>query len=502
MSRHYQHKIDTEDDEDLSLSTSHVPCNIRSVVFDAEGEHNIKDRLSAQAQGSKVSETQNLPHDRSSVLEGDIISHCLDSIRSALSNAASYLAQEKKESKDQFLESYTRKLRREAERLHLWSNGSLFKGNDRGVSSLLSTDLGLPVLCRLFELGAVARKCLLPSIHIQQSAAFPILQTEMDNLDLKLEPILQILQENNQEVVDYSLPDSTEDPSDLLGPLDEIHVLIDCLMDLSLAIEDFLETPNGSLPLFPQRQSQEDLIGNGPITQKDKQNASEWGIIAGGSSRVSCSREKQQKEVESEAPEDFSDVWSSDSYSSSYSSNSTPSTSSVSSKYSQYDTAIERDWYKFQEPATAYALPCEFYAIGGCGAFFNYADVDAWIEHIVIDHLQDKLPEKADCWFCTTYSFNVKDPRVPGDRQLNFQNRMHHIHSHIGDGKTENDMVPDFHMLDHLLKHNLISEGRYNEVRRWQSLPTPNKHLKGFHKPDFVPPRRTAERPVRIHRIN
>ncbi|KAI0900807.1 hypothetical protein F4806DRAFT_491695 [Annulohypoxylon nitens] len=160
----------------------------------------------------------------------------------------------------------------------------------------------------------------------------------------------------------------------------------------------------------------------------------------------------------------------------------------------QYTDSIDEGQYMYQDPpANAYNLPCEFYAIGGCEAFFDYDDTNSWIEHILGDHLQDKLPQKADCWFCTTFSFNVKDPRVHGDRRLNFEYRMNHIHGHIGEGKTAADMMPDFHMLDHLLKHNLISEGRYNEVRRWHGLPCPRDHLKGFYKPGFVSPEKQKQ---------
>ncbi|KAI1093759.1 hypothetical protein F5B19DRAFT_103586 [Rostrohypoxylon terebratum] len=176
------------------------------------------------------------------------------------------------------------------------------------------------------------------------------------------------------------------------------------------------------------------------------------------------------------------------------------STASNYTQHTQYDDSVTEEQYTFQEQAPAYALPCEFYAIGGCETSFEYNDIDAWIEHILVVHLQDKLPSRVDCWFCTTYSFNFKDTRAQGDRRLNFENRMYHIRTHIADGKTANEMMPDFHMLDHLLKHNLISEGRFNEVRRWHGLPCPREHLKGFHKPDFVPPEkhRQAERSVMV----
>ncbi|KAI0842910.1 hypothetical protein F5Y06DRAFT_76436 [Hypoxylon sp. FL0890] len=116
-------------------------------------------------------------------------------------------------------------------------------------------------------------------------------------------------------------------------------------------------------------------------------------------------------------------------------------------------------------------LPCEFVGLGSCDVTFNYDETEAWIEHIVTDHLRDKLPNKAVCWFCDTHIFDAKAPEIQNDRLLIFRYRMEHIRKHIAEGKTVHDIRPDFHMLDHLHKHRLISEATYNQARRFHELP-------------------------------
>ncbi|KAI2468257.1 hypothetical protein F4781DRAFT_432528 [Annulohypoxylon bovei var. microspora] len=172
---------------------------------------------------------------------------------------------------------------------------------------------------------------------------------------------------------------------------------------------------------------------------------------------------------------------------------------SSSSNYTvatQYTNIVEEDPYNMYQdpPPGTYELPCEFVAMGSCDVSFHYNDTERWIEHIITQHLREKLPQKADCWFCNTFSFDARDPQVRNDRRQNFENRMAHIREHIAEGKTANDMCPDFHMLDHLLKHNLISEGLYNEIRRvYHELPFPRDQMKGIFKPNFVPPERRRQ---------
>ncbi|KAI1210450.1 uncharacterized protein F4807DRAFT_66895 [Annulohypoxylon truncatum] len=180
-----------------------------------------------------------------------------------------------------------------------------------------------------------------------------------------------------------------------------------------------------------------------------------------------------------------------------YSASSTGSSYSVATQYTTYAEEGPYDQNQYQLPELVpYALPCEFVGIGSCDVHFNFEDIEPWIEHIIRDHLQDKLPQKTVCWFCNDFYFDAKDPQANNDRRLNFHNRMEHIREHIADGKTANDIAPDYHMLDHLFKYRLISEGRYNEVRRWHGLPCPREHMKGIYKHGFVPPekQRQAER--------
>ncbi|KAI1373754.1 hypothetical protein F4677DRAFT_188217 [Hypoxylon crocopeplum] len=139
----------------------------------------------------------------------------------------------------------------------------------------------------------------------------------------------------------------------------------------------------------------------------------------------------------------------------------------------------------------AYALPCEFAFLGECPVTFSFDQTDAWIEHIITEHLHDMLPAKADCWFCDTYRFDSR--QCHNDRRQNFKYRMEHIRGHIEDGKTVNDMRPDLHMLDHLRNHNLIGQGLYNYARRHNDLPCPSSHLNHIRGPDYMPRERQQQ---------
>ncbi|KAI0843455.1 hypothetical protein F5Y06DRAFT_4401 [Hypoxylon sp. FL0890] len=140
----------------------------------------------------------------------------------------------------------------------------------------------------------------------------------------------------------------------------------------------------------------------------------------------------------------------------------------------------------------ALTLPCEFVGLGSCDVTFNYDETEAWIEHIITDHLQDRLPSKAVCWYCDTYLFDAKAPEVR-DRRLNFHNRMEHIRDHIAEGKTAHDMRPDFHMLDHLRQHRLISEATFNQARRWHESLLRPEHMRHVYRPNYVPPERRRQ---------
>ncbi|KAI1136599.1 hypothetical protein F5Y05DRAFT_98621 [Hypoxylon sp. FL0543] len=171
-------------------------------------------------------------------------------------------------------------------------------------------------------------------------------------------------------------------------------------------------------------------------------------------------------------------------------------TGSANSDYTvatYYSRASDGYYNQLPNPTPgALALPCEFVGLGSCDMSFNYDETEAWIEHIITDHLQNRLPNKAVCWFCDTYLFDAKAPEVR-DRRLNFHNRMEHIREHLAEGKTVHDIRPDFHMLDHLRQHQLISEAMYNQARRWHESLLRPEHMRHVYRPRYVPPERQRQ---------
>ncbi|KAI1127226.1 hypothetical protein F5Y10DRAFT_266299 [Nemania abortiva] len=139
------------------------------------------------------------------------------------------------------------------------------------------------------------------------------------------------------------------------------------------------------------------------------------------------------------------------------------------------------------------ALPCEFAAFHGCDQSFGLYAVDNWIEHIISHHLEGYLPAECVCWFCDEFVFRSRND---SDRWMNFERRMRHISNHITeDGYTVHDIRPDFYMLDHIYKHNLIDTTVYTASRRYTEVPEP-RELRSF---DFISPK--ARRQDQISKI-
>ncbi|KAI0181338.1 hypothetical protein GGR52DRAFT_567568 [Hypoxylon sp. FL1284] len=137
-------------------------------------------------------------------------------------------------------------------------------------------------------------------------------------------------------------------------------------------------------------------------------------------------------------------------------------------------------------------LPCEFVGLSSCDETFGFDEADMWIEHIVTSHLRNKLPSKGLCWYCDDYQFTAKDT-AQGDRRMNFEYRMEHIRQHIADGFTANNIRPDFHMIEHLHSHRLISDTVYNWAKQWTEVPGGSSHMSHIHPPNFVPPERKTK---------
>ena len=122
-------------------------------------------------------------------------------------------------------------------------------------------------------------------------------------------------------------------------------------------------------------------------------------------------------------------------------------------------------------PGTYRVLPCEFVDYSGCEMTFDVNDVSNWIEHIVSEHLNDKLPKKANCWFCDDIEFDSK--RV-GDRRLNFEQRMWHIRDHIiEEDRTTNSIRLDPYFYTHLFDNGLIGKDVYNLIHTYSEVPVP-----------------------------
>lgn len=119
-------------------------------------------------------------------------------------------------------------------------------------------------------------------------------------------------------------------------------------------------------------------------------------------------------------------------------------------------------------PEGSFTLWCEFCALKNCNATFRGDDEYAWIEHH-IHHLHNRFPQQVVCWFCDDVPF------VSGrteERYDNFVVRMQHIRWHIFDEHlTRSDMRPDFHVIQHLRKHNLIDKETFNHAMGYDELP-------------------------------
>ncbi|KAI2634188.1 hypothetical protein GGS26DRAFT_33811 [Hypomontagnella submonticulosa] len=156
----------------------------------------------------------------------------------------------------------------------------------------------------------------------------------------------------------------------------------------------------------------------------------------------------------------------------------------------------------YQHAVGTGVLPCEFVGLASCDLTFYLDDTDAWIEHISTEHLQEKLPSKSICWFCDDFVFDSKAREFGNDRSYAFDCRMKHIRGHIvEEGKTTQDMRPDYHMTEHLRRHKLITEEVYQLALKWTELPCPREQLRHVFPPHHVPAERRIqqERSTRVY---
>lgn len=147
-------------------------------------------------------------------------------------------------------------------------------------------------------------------------------------------------------------------------------------------------------------------------------------------------------------------------------------TNSVSSYGSGRTASTALTAFSDDHAEAAYAfggtLPCEFVGFHGCDQSFALEDVDGWIEHMILEHLESKLPRKACCWFCDRV-FDYKE--TGGNRRNNFDQRMCHIRDHLAEGMSIQHMRVDHYMNDHLWDHKLIAPEPYAYTSRYSEVP-------------------------------
>ncbi|KAL7955454.1 hypothetical protein V8C34DRAFT_291554 [Trichoderma compactum] len=121
-------------------------------------------------------------------------------------------------------------------------------------------------------------------------------------------------------------------------------------------------------------------------------------------------------------------------------------------------------------------LPCEFYWYGNCEETFDLRDIDGWVDHIAVHHLDMVMPSKSCCWFCDEVVFHA-EPETQQQCRLCYTDRMHHIAGHYRRGATLADVRPDFDFLNHLRINNLISEGSFQRARNFHEAPQPKNGI-------------------------
>ncbi|KAH0495483.1 hypothetical protein TgHK011_009032 [Trichoderma gracile] len=121
-------------------------------------------------------------------------------------------------------------------------------------------------------------------------------------------------------------------------------------------------------------------------------------------------------------------------------------------------------------------LPCEFFWYGDCEEIFDLHDIDGWIYHVAVHHLNMVLPAKCKCWFCDDWVFLAETDTFQ-QRELCYIDRMHHIADHYRRGATTIDVRPDFDFLDHLWEHDLISRRDFQYMKDYHEAPQPKNGI-------------------------
>ena len=123
-------------------------------------------------------------------------------------------------------------------------------------------------------------------------------------------------------------------------------------------------------------------------------------------------------------------------------------------------------------PSTFYQpgpLPCEFAGFTDCQATFRIDDLQSWATHIAVAHLAYQYPRVSLCWFCDEVQFDAVSDNEH-IRKLVFMGRLAHIRQHFVDGPP-GPIRPDFYLLDHLKKCDLIGDELFEKAKEYNELP-------------------------------
>lgn len=133
--------------------------------------------------------------------------------------------------------NYNSFLQNELERLHLWGNGhSVLDGHfDRSLSQ--SPELRQAVLVRLYEMGSLIHYALIPRLMVETE--IELFARSREELSQYLRIALDISEETHEEPTrDGQCGGNIYSLDDIPDLLEELKTIIDCLMDLSIMMND------------------------------------------------------------------------------------------------------------------------------------------------------------------------------------------------------------------------------------------------------------------------
>ncbi|KAF4121647.1 hypothetical protein GMORB2_2055 [Geosmithia morbida] len=116
-------------------------------------------------------------------------------------------------------------------------------------------------------------------------------------------------------------------------------------------------------------------------------------------------------------------------------------------------------------------LLCDLVSIGACDARFRAHEQEEWIDH-VLSHMGGTYPDNGVCWFCWE---QFPRDRADGDHPAaHFVRRLRHLATHLLDpGQRELVIRPDFHFVEHAVRHHMVGRDVLDAARSYNEVPLP-----------------------------